>query len=92
MVTVSYGDRMGFLSRQAELLAGEAAVREWIVVANGNAGLVRSAGLKRVPRIVELTSNGGSAVGFAAGCRRRWTIRAMRGCCCSMMTTCRGRG
>ena len=67
MVTVSYGERIGFLKRQAEMLAGDAAVREWIVVANGNAGLVRAAGLKRVPRIVELASNGGSAVGFAAG-------------------------
>jgi GT2 family glycosyltransferase len=58
---------MGFLRRQAEALAGEAALREWIVVANGNVGLVRAAGLKPVPRMVELASNGGSAVGFAAG-------------------------
>jgi len=67
VVTVSYGERIGFLKRQAEMLAGDAAVREWIVVANGNGGLVRAAGLKRVPRIVELLGNGGSAVGFAAG-------------------------
>lgn len=67
MVTVSYGRRMDFLARQAEALAGEAAVREWIVVANGNAGLVRDAGLKRAPRIIEMAHNTGSAVGFAAG-------------------------
>lgn len=67
MVTVSYGARTKFLARQAAMLAGEAAVREWIVVANGNGGLVRAAGLKRVPRIVELAQNGGSAVGFGAG-------------------------
>lgn len=67
MVTVSYGASMDFLARQAEVLAGEAAVRAWIVVANGNGRLVRAAALKRVPRVVELARNGGSAVGFAAG-------------------------
>jgi len=67
VVTVSYGRRTDFLARQAEALAGEAAVREWIVVANGNAGLVRAAGLKRQPRIIEMARNTGSAVGFAAG-------------------------
>ncbi len=67
MVTVSYDARMEFLARQAAMLAGEATVREWIVVANGNGGLVREAALQRVPRIVELADNGGSAVGFAAG-------------------------
>lgn len=67
VVTVSYSARMDLLERQAEALAGEAAVREWIVVANGNAGLVRSAPLGRMPRVVELERNGGSAVGFGAG-------------------------
>lgn len=67
VVTVSHGDRMAFLVRQAEALAGERAMREWIVVANGNAALVRATALKRTPRIVELARNGGSAVGFGAG-------------------------
>ena len=58
---------MDLLQRQAEALTGETAVREWIVVANGNAPLVRTAGLKRAPRVVEIGDNGGSAVGFAVG-------------------------
>lgn len=36
VVTVSYGTEMGFLARQAAMLASEAAVRDWVVVANGN--------------------------------------------------------
>lgn len=67
MVTVSHGDRMEYLGRQAAMLAGEAALREWIVVANGNARLVRAAGLKPEPRIVAQPRNAGSAAGFALG-------------------------
>lgn len=58
---------MDFLVRQGERLAEEAAVRQWIVVANGNARLVRVADLSLTPRILELPRNSGSAAGFAAG-------------------------
>jgi hypothetical protein len=67
VVTVSHDDRMDFLVRQGERLAGEAAVRAWVVVANGNARLVSAAGLKPEPRIVKRPRNSGSAVGFAMG-------------------------
>ena len=67
MVTVSHDDRVDYLVRQGAMLANEAAVRVWIVVANGNARLVSAAGLKPEPRIVKQLRNSGSAAGFAAG-------------------------
>lgn len=67
VVTVSHGDRMDYLLRQGAMLASEAAVRAWVVVANGNARLVSAAGLKPEPRIVKRPRNSGSALGFAMG-------------------------
>jgi GT2 family glycosyltransferase len=78
VVTVSYSARMDLLERQAGALAGEVAVREWIVVANGNAPLVRTARLREAAGVVEIARNGGSAVGFAAGISAALTDDANR--------------
>ena len=60
---------MDHLRRQSAALAADAAVREWLVVANGNADLVRAAApaFALPPRVVALSANTGSAIGFGTG-------------------------
>ncbi len=69
VVTVSYSARMDHLARQSAVLANEAGVREWIVVANGNFDLVQktSAEFPLRPRLLGHPTNAGSAVGFGMG-------------------------
>ncbi len=59
---------MDHLRRQSGVLAGE-PIRDWIVVANGNADLVRAAmaSFALAPRLAVLDSNSGSATGFGRG-------------------------
>ena len=69
VVTVAYTAKMDLLVRQSTALAADPAIREWVVVANGNGDLIRAVLVRfaRAPRLVELESNTGSAVGFGSG-------------------------
>jgi GT2 family glycosyltransferase len=62
---------MDHLRAQADRLAADAGIRQWIVVANGNAALVAGAleGHVMVPRIIAIDTNAGSAIGFGQGIR-----------------------